>query len=84
MEQKHNLGSLLNGGVNETRSEPSVQEIAQTQVNNFMAGSTPTATASESTDSSTIMQVTEEDFKMQFRLLQKMQTVRQKSRLSRT
>ena len=63
MEQKHNLGSLLNGGANETRPEPSVQEIAQSQVDNFMAGSTPVATASESTGSATIMQVTEEDFK---------------------
>lgn len=63
MEQKHNLGSLLNGGANEARPEPSVQEIAQSQVDNFMAGSTPVATTSESSGSANIMQVTEEDFK---------------------
>lgn len=62
MEQKHNLGSLLNGAVNETNEPTAMASVAQSQVDNFMAGHKPVATIDEDNESATIMAVSKEDF----------------------
>lgn len=62
MEQKHNLGSLLNGAVNESKGSTDMASVAQSQVDNFMAGHKPVATIDEDNESATIMAVSKEDF----------------------
>ena len=62
MEQKHNLGSLLNGAVNESKGSTDMASVAQSQVDNFMAGHKPVATINEDNESATIMAVSKEDF----------------------
>ena len=62
MEQKHNLGSLLNGAVNESKESTDMASVAQSQVDNFMAGHKPVATIDEDNESATIMAVSKEDF----------------------
>lgn len=62
MEQKHNLGSLLNGAVNEPKESTDMASVAQSQVDNFMAGHKPVATIDEDNESATIMAVSKEDF----------------------
>ena len=62
MEQKHNLGSLLNGAANETNEPTAMASVAQSQVDNFMAGHKPVATIDEDNESATIMAVSKEDF----------------------
>ena len=62
MEQKHNLGSLLNGAANEPNEPTAMAFAAQSQVDNFMAGHKPVATIDEDNESATIMAVSKEDF----------------------
>ena len=62
MEQKHNLGSLLNGTANEPNGPAAMAFAAQSQVDNFMAGHKPVATIDEDNESATIMAVSKEDF----------------------